>query len=143
MAVTLGPAEPDGEDDVMSAINTTPLVDVMLVLLIIFLITVPVVVYSVPLQLPKEVTRPFQTRPENISLSVTKEGEVFWNDRRLPDTALLEQLKAVAARVPPPEIKVYADENARYEFVGRVVMAFQRAGIAKISFVIEPPPRGN
>jgi biopolymer transport protein ExbD len=144
MAMSLRASESDGEDEVMSAINTTPLVDVMLVLLIIFLITIPVVVYSVPLQLPREVTHPFQTRPENISLSITKEGEVFWNDRPMPDNAaLLEQLKAVAVRVPQPEVKVYGDENARYEFVGRVVMAFQRAGITKISFVIEPPPRGN
>ena len=144
MAMALGPSDLDGEDEVMSAINTTPLVDVMLVLLIIFLITIPVVVYTMPVQLPKDVTRPFQTRPENVALSITRDGDVFWNDRRVPDNAaLLERLKAIAVLVPQPEIKVYGDENVRYEFIGRVVLAFQRAGIAKMSFVVEPPPRGD
>jgi biopolymer transport protein ExbD len=144
MAMALGPSDRDGEDEVMSAINTTPLVDVMLVLLIIFLITIPVVVYTMPVQLPKDVTRPFQTRPENVALSITRDGDVFWNDRRVPDNAaLLERLKTIAVLVPQPEIKVYGDENVRYEFVGRVVLAFQRAGIAKMSFVVEPPPRGE
>ena len=144
MAMALGPAELDGEDEVLSAINTTPLVDVMLVLLIIFLITIPVVVYTMPVQLPKDVTRPFQTRPENVALSITRDGDVFWNDRRVPDNAaLLERLKTIAVLVSQPEIKVYGDENVRYEFIGRVVLAFQRAGIAKMSFVVEPPPRGD
>ena len=135
---------PDAEDEVVSTINTTPLVDVMLVLLIIFLITIPVVVYTMPVQLPKDVTRPFQTRPENVALSITRDGDVFWNDRRVPDNAaLLERLKTIAVLVPQPEIKVYGDENVRYEFIGRVVLAFQRAGIAKMSFVVEPPPRGE
>jgi biopolymer transport protein ExbD len=144
MAMALGPAELDGEDEVLSAINTTPLVDVMLVLLIIFLITIPVVVYTMPVQLPKEVTHPFQTRPENVALSITRDGDVFWNNRRVPDNAaLVEKLKTIAVLVPQPELKVYGDENVRYEFVGRVVLAFQRAGIAKMSFVVEPPPRGD
>ena len=144
MAMALGPSDRDGEDEVLSAINTTPLVDVMLVLLIIFLITIPVVVYTMPVQLPKDVTRPFQTRPENVALSITRDGDVFWNDRRVPDNAaLLERLKTIAVLVPQPEIKVYGDENVRYEFIGRVVLAFQRAGIAKMSFVVEPPPRGE
>jgi biopolymer transport protein ExbD len=144
MAMAVAPSDLDGEDEVMSAINTTPLVDVMLVLLIIFLITIPVVVYTMPVQLPKDVSRPFQTRPENVALSITREGDVFWNNRRVPDNAaLLEKLKAIAVLVPQPEIKVYGDENVRYEFIGRVVLAFQRAGIAKMSFVIEPPPRGE
>jgi biopolymer transport protein ExbD len=144
MAMALGPAELDGEDEVMSAINTTPLVDVMLVLLIIFLITIPVVVYTMPVQLPKDVTHPFQTRPENVALSITRDGDVFWNNRPVPDNAaLLEKLKTIAVLVPQPEIKVYGDENVRYEFIGRVVLAFQRAGIAKMSFVVEPPSRGD
>ena len=142
--MALGPAELDGEDEVMSAINTTPLVDVMLVLLIIFLITIPVVVHTMPVQLPKDVTHPFQTRPENVALSITRDGDVFWNTRRVPDNAaLLEKLKTIAVLVPQPKIKVYGDENVRYEFIGRVVLAFQRAGIAKMSFVVEPPPRGD
>ena len=144
MAMGLGPAESDDEDEVLSAINTTPLVDVMLVLLIIFLITIPSVVYTMPLQLPKDVTRPLLTKPENVSLSITRDGEVFWNDRHVADNAaLLERLKTIAVLVPQPEIKVYGDENARYEFIGRVVVAFQRAGISRIAFVVEPPPRGE
>jgi biopolymer transport protein ExbD len=144
MAVGMGPADLDNEDEVMAAINTTPLVDVMLVLLIIFLITIPVAVYTMPLQLPKEVTHPFQTRPENVALSITRDGDVFWNNQPVRDNAaLLEKLKTIAVLVPQPEIKVYGDENVRYEFIGRVVLAFQRAGIAKMSFVVEPPPRGN
>jgi biopolymer transport protein ExbD len=87
-------------------------------------------------QLPKDVTRPFQTRPENVALSITRDGDVFWNNQRVPDNAaLLEMLKTIAVLVPQPEIKVYGDENVRYEFIGRVVLAFQRAGIAKMSFV--------
>jgi len=144
MAVGMGPADLDDDDEVMAAINTTPLVDVMLVLLIIFLITIPVAVYTMPLQLPKEVTHPFQTRPENVALSITKDGDVFWNNQPVGDSAaLLEKLRTIAVLVPQPEIKVYGDENVRYEFIGRVVLAFQRAGIAKMSFVVEPPPRGD
>lgn len=144
MAMGLGPADSDDEDEVLSAINTTPLVDVMLVLLIIFLITIPAVVYTMPLQLPKEATHPLLTRPENVSLSITRDGEVFWNDRRVADNAaLLERLKTVAVLVPQPEVKVYGDQEVRYEFIGRVVLAFQRAGIARISFVVEPAPRGD
>jgi biopolymer transport protein ExbD len=133
----------DGEDEVISAINTTPLVDVMLVLLIIFLITIPVVVYTMPVQ--SEGRHPsLSNPPENVALSITRDGDVFWNNRRVPDNAaLLEKLKTIAVLVPQPEIKVYGDENVRYEFVGRVVLAFQRAGIAKMSFVVEPPPRGE
>jgi biopolymer transport protein ExbD len=144
MPMIIGPADLDADDEVMCAINTTPLVDVMLVLLIVFMITIPVVVYTMPLQLPKEVTHPFQTRPENVALSITKDGDVFWNNRRVPDNAaLLDKLKTIAVLVPQPEIKVYGDENVRYEFVGRVVLALQRAGIAKLSFVVEPPRRGD
>jgi len=144
MAAGMGPADLDDDDEVMAAINTTPLVDVMLVLLIIFLITIPVAVYTMPLQLPKEVTHPFQTRPENVALSITKDGDVFWNNQPVGDNAaLLAKLKTIAVLVPQPEIKVYGDENVRYEFIGRVVLAFQRAGIAKMSFVVEPPPRGD
>ena len=144
MAMNIPSGGGSRDPGVMMEINTTPLVDVMLVLLIIFLITIPVVVYTMPVQLPKEVTHPFQTRPENVALSITRDGDVFWNDRRVPDNAaLLERLKTIAVLVPQPEIKVYGDENVRYEFVGRVVLAFQRAGIAKMSFVVEPPPRGD
>ena len=142
MAMNVGQAEDDA-DQVVSAINTTPLVDVMLVLLIIFLITIPVVTHTVAVQLPKETNQPRQTKPENIDISVNKDGDIFWNQQLVPDTnALVEKLKKVAVAVPQPEVHIRGDGGARYEFVGKVVFSCQRAGIQKISFVTEPPPRG-
>ena len=131
------------EDEVLSAINTTPLVDVMLVLLIIFLITIPVVTQTVPLELPKETNQPRITKPENINLSVDKDGGVFWNEQRIGNNdRLVEKLKQISVVDPQPEIQIRGDGNARYEHVGRVVLACQRAGIVKIGFITEPPPRG-
>jgi biopolymer transport protein ExbD len=142
MAMNVGSADGD-EEDVVASINTTPLVDVMLVLLIIFLITVPVVTQNAAVALPKEVNIVRQTKPENIEISVTKDGDVFWNAMPVADNnALVERLKKVSVMVPQPEIHVRGDEKSRYESVGRVVFACQRAGIQKISFVTEPPPRG-
>jgi biopolymer transport protein ExbD len=143
MAMTVGQgAEEDQE--VMAAINTTPLVDVMLVLLIIFLITIPVVIQQVPMELPKERNVPTQTKPENITISINKDGDVFWGMEYVPNSkALFEKLKTVAVMVPQPEVHVRADENARYEFVGRVVATCQRASILKIGFITEPPARGG
>ena len=142
MAMNVGQAEDDA-DQVVSAINTTPLVDVMLVLLIIFLITIPVVTHTIAVQLPKETNQPRQTKPENIDISVNKDGDIFWNQQLVPDTnALVEKLKKVAVAVPQPEVHIRGDGGARYEFVGKVVFSCQRAGIQKISFVTEPPPRG-
>jgi len=143
MAMNIGSAEGEDEDEVVSAINTTPLVDVMLVLLIIFLITIPVVTHTVPVSLPKEVNTPTQTKPENVVIAVDREGEIYWNDLHLADQgALLEKLKVVAPLVPQPEVHVRGDVNARYEFVGRVVVTCQRAGIQKVGFITEPPARG-
>jgi biopolymer transport protein ExbD len=131
------------EDEVVSAINTTPLVDVMLVLLIIFLITIPVVTQTVPMSLPKETNIARQTKPENIEISVNKDGDVFWNAQQLADNeALFQRLKKIAVMTPQPEVHIRGDEKARYESIGRVVFACQRAAIAKISFVTEPPPKG-
>lgn len=142
MAMTVGPGNGGDEEEVMSAINTTPLVDVMLVLLIIFLITIPVVVQQVPLQLPKETNQPTLTKPENIVIAVNKEGDVFWNGQFMPDNkGLLEKLKKVAVQIPQPEVHIRADQDARYEFVGKVVVTCQRASILKIGFIIEPPVR--
>ena len=132
-----------GDDEVNSTINTTPLVDVMLVLLIIFLITIPVVTQSIAMSLPKETNLARQTRPDNIEISVSKEGDVYWNAQAVADNAaLVEKLKAVAVLNPQPEVHIRGDEKARYESVGRVVLACQRAGILKISFVTEPPAKG-
>jgi len=133
----------DVEDEIVSTINTTPLVDVMLVLLIIFLITIPIVTKTVPLELPKVSNQPRQTKPENINIAVNKEGKVFWNEQSVPNTAvLLDKLKAVAVVQPQPEIQIRGDSDARYESIGKVVFACQRVGISKIGFITEPPPRG-
>ena len=141
MAVTVG-QDAGAEDEVMSAINTTPLVDVMLVLLIIFLITIPVVIQQVPVSLPKERNVPTQTKPENIVIAVNKDGDVFWNLEYMTDSkALFNKLKTVAVLVPQPEIHIRADEETRYESVGKVVATCQRASILKIGFITEPPAR--
>lgn len=141
MAMSVGSPE-DGEEAMNSSINTTPLVDVMLVLLIIFLITIPVVTQSVQLTLPKEINVPTQTKPENILLAVSKDGDVYWNTKRMPDTeALVEALKKEAVKEPQPEVHIRGDENVRYESVGRLIVACQRAGIAKVGFITEPPAK--
>jgi biopolymer transport protein ExbD len=134
----------DGEEDeVNSTINTTPLVDVMLVLLIIFLITIPVVLHDVPLELPKETNQARKTKPENITISVNKDGDVFWGQTYVPDNeALVDRLKKEAVKDPQPEVNIRGDLNARYEAIGRVVFDCQRASIIKVGFIIEPPPRG-
>ena len=143
MAMSVGSAE--GDDEAMnSSINTTPLVDVMLVLLIIFLITIPVVTQSVKLELPKERNLPTQTKPENILLAVTKDGDVYWNTRKMPDMeATVEALKKESVKDPQPEVHIRGDQDARYESVGRLVVACQRAGIAKVGFITEPPPNNQ
>ena len=134
----------DDEDDLVADINTTPLVDVMLVLLIIFLITIPVVIQSIPLALPKERNLPTQTKPENVVIAVNKDGDVFWNNKLVADEKkLLDQLKEVAVKKPQPEVHIRGDREGRYEFVGRVVFACQRAGILKIGFITEPPVRNG
>jgi biopolymer transport protein ExbD len=129
-----------GEDALNSTINTTPLVDVMLVLLIIFLITIPVVTQSIQLQLPKERNLPTQTKPENIVIAVNRDGDVFWNMSPIPDMEnLVDRLKVEAVKEPQPEVHIRGDLQVRYEAVGRVVVACQRAGIAKVGFITEPP----
>jgi biopolymer transport protein ExbD len=134
----------DGEDAVMSAINTTPLVDVMLVLLIIFLITIPVVTTSIPVALPKERVEVRETKPENIIISVDPKGNIFYYEARVNSVdALVEKLKKVSVLKPQPEVQVRGDLSARYEGVGKVLLACQRAGIVKVAFITEPPPLGG
>jgi len=142
MAMAIGSPDGGGEDEVNSTINTTPLVDVMLVLLIIFLITVPVVTHTIPVKLPSERNQLFKTHIEDIDLSVNKDGDIFWSQKKLADTnELLEKLKAVSVLTPQPEVHIRGDQNARYEFVGKVILTAQRAGIAKVGFVLEPPAK--
>ncbi len=138
--MNVGPAEGDGEEQLNNTINTTPLVDVMLVLLIIFLITIPVVTQTIKLELPKERNIPLQTKPENIVLAVNRDGEVYWGMERMPDNeALVARLKIEAVKEPQPEVHIRGDSEVRYESVGRVVVACQRAGIFKVGFITEPP----
>src|SRR5512141_1954881 len=142
MAMNVG--SEGGEGEAISTINTTPLVDVMLVLLIIFLITIPVVTQSVPLKLPEETNVPRQTKPENIEIAVTKDGDVYWGMQLVRDNdELVSRLKKIATIQPQPEVHIRGDQAGRYEFVGRVVFACQRAGIQKIGFVTEPPARNG
>ncbi|MGM9480939.1 ExbD/TolR family protein [Roseateles sp. NT4] len=133
-----------GDEDVVSSINTTPLVDVMLVLLIIFLITVPVVTQSIAVNLPKETNIVRVTKPENIEISVAKDGEVYWGTKQVPDMEeLVKRLGKESVKNPQPEVHIRGDDKSRYESVGRVIYACQRAGIMKINFVTEPPARGG
>jgi biopolymer transport protein ExbD len=135
----------NGEDELLASINTTPLVDVMLVLLIIFLITVPVVTHTVPVQLPRETNQPTQTRPQNINVSVDTNGNIYWSQQKLSGLADLQaRLLAVADEQPQPEVHIWGDQNAHYQAVGEVLLAAQRAGIQKVGFITQPPlPGGN
>jgi biopolymer transport protein ExbD len=143
MAMNVGAAG-DDEEEAISTINTTPLVDVMLVLLIIFLITVPVVRNSIAVQLPKERNEIRETKPENIEISVDVNDRIYWNDLHITTTnALVDRLKKIAVLVPQPEVQIRGDARGNYEGVGRVIYACQRAGIAKIAFVLEPPPKSG
>ena len=132
-----------GEDQAVSTINTTPLVDVMLVLLIIFLITIPVANFSVPVALPKLRNQVRESQPKDIVISVDAHGATFWFDTRVAsDEALADRLKAVAVQDPQPEIHIRGDARSDYAPVGRVLYACQRAGIRHVGFITEPPPRG-
>src|SRR2546423_4308471 len=143
MSMSVGTSNGE-EDEIVSTINTTPLVDVMLVLLIIFLITIPVVTTSIPVVLPKERNEIRETKPENITLSVDAGGRIYWNDLRMESTtALIDRLKKIAVLTPQPEVQIRGDGNANYEGVGRIIYACQRAGISKVGFITEPPPRGG
>ena len=136
MAMSVGGSEEGGA---IANINTTPLVDVMLVLLIIFLITIPVITKTVPVVLPKAVNIPTQTKPENITIAVDKEGNIYWNDKKVANrNELLGLVEGAAVRKPQPEIHIRGDNNARYEDIGRVMYAIQRGGIVKVGFLTEP-----
>ena len=138
MAVSVSTGSEE-EERAMSEINVTPLVDVMLVLLIIFIITIPVITQSVKVELPKAANQATQTKPENINIAVDKEGNVYWNTALVPSQeALLDRLKTVAVMIPQPEIHVRGDRATKYEHVGRVVVLTQRAGIQKVGFITEP-----
>ena len=131
----------DETDDVMNEINMTPLVDVMLVLLIIFIITVPVMKHSVDIDLPRASSRPQDTKPETVRLSVDAQGAYYWNESRIGDNDLARLLKEAAARQPQPELHIRGDKEVRYERVAQAMSAAQQAGLRKIGFITEPHPQ--
>ena len=144
MGMSVGPAEGNADEEAISAINTTPLVDVMLVLLIIFLITIPVVTQSIPVKLPDERNQALQTKPENINISVDLNGEIYWGMAHIQDLNQLQRkLYEEAVKVPQPEVHIRGDQETRYENVNAVMAACQRASIFKVGFITEPPPRGG
>lgn len=139
MSVDAQHAIEDDDQELNVTINTTPLVDVMLVMLIIFLITIPVITQSVKVELPKAANIPTQTKPENINIAVDAKGNVYWNTALVPtQEALLARLKAVAVLDPQPEIHVRGDRATAYEHIGRVIVLAQRGGIQKVGFITEP-----
>ena len=134
----------EGEDALIASINTTPLVDVMLVLLIIFLITIPVVNSSILVSLPHEPNQARESRPENVIITVDSAGAIYWFDTRLASPReLLARLAPVAAMQPQPEVHIRGDARADYESIGQVVYAAQQAGVARIGFITEPPQDGR
>lgn len=137
MAMSVGSEE--GEETSISTINTTPLVDIMLVLLIIFLITVPVIKKMAAVEIPKAVNIPTQTKPENITISVDTGGKVYWNATPMSDREMFfSRIVAEARKVPQPEFHIRGDKSARWESVGKVIYNLQRGGIVKVGFITEP-----
>ncbi|MES2877030.1 MAG: biopolymer transporter ExbD [Pseudomonadota bacterium] len=128
----------DDPDEVMNEINMTPLVDVMLVLLIIFIITVPVMKHAVNVDLPRAINQAQDTKPQTIRLSVDAGGSYYWNETRVDDAGLPTLLSAEAAKTPQPDLHIRGDKEVRYERVAQAMAAAQRAGIKKIGFITEP-----
>ena len=142
MGMSVGSDSGD-EDAVMSEINTTPLVDVMLVLLIIFLITSPVVLHLQKINLPIETNQVVKTTPEDVNIVVNKDGEMYWNQKHLNNTdELFDFLAKESVKVPQPAVKIRGDQQTRYEAIGKVLYTAQRAGIQKVGFITEPPDKG-
>jgi biopolymer transport protein ExbD len=142
MSMSVG-SDSGEEDAIMSEINTTPLVDIMLVLLIIFLITSPVVLKLQKINLPIEANQAAKTKPEDVNIVVNKDGDMYFNQRRLANTdELFEFLKKESVKLPQPEVHVRGDQETRYEFIGKVIYTAQRAGVQKVGFITEPPDKG-
>jgi biopolymer transport protein ExbD len=137
MAMSVG--SEGGDVELNSTINTTPLVDVMLVLLIIFLITIPVITKTVKVSLPKAANIATQTKPENITIAVDAQGNIYWNNEQVATRdQLVEMIKVEAVKDPQPEIHIRGDSNARFEDIGRVIYSIQRGGVVKVGFITEP-----
>ena len=137
MAMSVGSGS--GEGQLNCTINTTPLVDVMLVLLIIFLITIPVITKTVKVSLPKAANIATQTKPENITVAVDSQGNIYWNNEQVANRdQLIEMIKVEAVKDPQPEIHIRGDSNARFEDIGKVIYSIQRGGVVKVGFITEP-----
>jgi len=129
----------DGDDDeVMSEINMTPLVDVMLVLLIIFIITIPVINHAVKIDLPRATNQPNDVKPQSVNVSIDAQGKVFWNQQEVDDASLDQHIAEAAQQQPQPELHLRADRDVRYERVAQVMAAAQHGGLGKIGFITEP-----
>ena len=128
----------DDDDEVMSDINMTPLVDVMLVLLIIFMITVPVLTHSVKVDLPRASNQPNQVQNKPITISVNQQGQIYWNDNVIDETTLAQQLGQIALQQPQPEVHIRGDRKVEYEYVMKVMAEAQRQGVQKLGFITEP-----
>ena len=139
MAMSVGAGGEEAEATAISEINTTPLVDIMLVLLIIFLITVPVIKNFARIEIPKAVNIPTQTKPENITIVVDASGNVYWNTTHITDRQVFfQKIVAEARKSPQPEFHIRGDKSARWESIGRVINNLQRGGIVKVGFITEP-----
>ncbi|MBM4233933.1 MAG: biopolymer transporter ExbD [Gammaproteobacteria bacterium] len=137
MAMSVGSSS--GDDELNSTINTTPLVDVMLVLLIIFLITIPVINKTVKVSLPKAANIATQTKPENITVAVDSLGNIYWNNEQVANRdQLIEMIKLEAIKDPQPDIHIRGDSNTRFEDIGKVIYSIQRGGVVKVGFITEP-----
>ena len=128
----------DEPDEVMNEINMTPLVDVMLVLLIIFIITIPVMKHAVNIDLPRATNQVQDVKPETIRLSVDAKGDYWWNENQVAEADLVPRLQAEATKEPQPELHIRGDKDVRYERVAQVMAAAQQAGVKKIGFITEP-----
>ena len=135
MAIAVGK---DAEDPMVEP-NVIPLVDVMLVLLIIMIITVPVMIHAVKIDLPKEVNKPTETKPENINLSIDFDGAIYWNDNGVDKDSLLNYVLQEAVKDPQPEVHIRADKRARYEYIADTLFILQRGGMRKVGFIAERP----
>jgi biopolymer transport protein ExbD len=131
----------NSDGDMMNEINMTPLIDVMLVLLIVFMVTLPVIQHSVDIQLPRETTKPVEQQAAPISVDITADGTIVWDGSPVDQAVLQEKLAQTAARTDRPALQLYADKASRYESVAAVLAAARRAGLAKINFVTEAKPQ--
>ena len=136
--MAFGKFDSDSQDEVLSEINMIPLIDVMLVLLIVFIITVPVIRHAVQLELPQATSQPSQERPATIRLAIDAQGQYHWNEAAISDQELQTRLDAAAAQQPQPELHLSGDKAVRYERVAQAMAAAQRAGLGKIGFLTRP-----